>query len=100
MYPEVNRIVFYGVPPNLVRAVDARGLAGYHTSVAPKVSRQMDTSMHEHNGRWCFARWISQMALALNTTMLSCELKGLRWRDVEFLGWTITEYSASAAARS
>jgi len=43
---------------------------------------------------------LSQMALALNTTMLSCELKGLRWRDVEFLGWTITEYSASAAARS
>jgi integrase len=30
------------------------------------------------------------MALALNTTMRACEIKGLQWRDVDFLERTIT----------
>jgi integrase len=30
------------------------------------------------------------MSLALNTTMRSCEVKGLQWRDVDFLERTIT----------
>jgi integrase len=30
------------------------------------------------------------MIMALNTTMRGCELKGLRWRDVDFMGRTVT----------
>jgi integrase len=37
---------------------------------------------------WCNARLA--MILALNTTMRGCELKGLRWRDVDFIARTVT----------
>ncbi len=40
------------------------------------------------NPDWDNARFA--MLLALNTTMRSCELKGLQWRDVDFLERTIT----------
>jgi len=36
--------------------------------------------------------------LALNTTMRGCELKGLRWRDVEFMERTITIRRSKTAA--
>jgi len=37
---------------------------------------------------WQNARWA--MVLALNTTMRACEIKGLRWYDVNFLTGTVT----------
>ena len=37
---------------------------------------------------WQIARLA--MALALNTTMRSCEIRGLRWRDVDFIERTLT----------
>jgi integrase len=36
--------------------------------------------------------------LALNTTMRSCELKGLRWRDVDFLGASLTVMTSKTEA--
>ena len=38
------------------------------------------------NPRWQNARWA--MILALNTTMRSCEIRGLRWRHVDFMART------------
>jgi integrase len=37
---------------------------------------------------WQNARWA--MVLALNTTMRGCEVKALRWFDVDFLADTVT----------
>ncbi len=37
---------------------------------------------------WQTAAWAAR--LALNTTMRGCEIKGLRWRDVDMLGRTVT----------
>jgi len=37
---------------------------------------------------WQTACWAA--ILALNTTMRGCEIKGLRWRDVDFLGKAVT----------
>lgn len=42
----------------------------------------------ENNPDWENARLA--MSLALNTTMRACEVKGLQWRDVDFLERTIT----------
>jgi len=42
---------------------------------------------------WCNARLA--MILALNTTMRSCEIKGLRWRDVNFMDRALTVRRAS-----
>jgi integrase len=41
----------------------------------------------QHKPEWQIARLA--MTLALNTTMRACEIRGLRWRDVDFLGRTI-----------
>ena len=38
------------------------------------------------------------MTLALNTTMRGCELKGLRWRDVDFMERTLTVRRSKTAA--
>ncbi len=38
------------------------------------------------------------MVLALNTTCRGCELKGLHWRDVDFLGRTITIHRSKTEA--
>src|SRR5262249_17525059 len=37
---------------------------------------------------WEVAYWAA--LLALNTTMRSCELKGLRWKDIDLFGKTLT----------
>ena len=37
---------------------------------------------------WQNAVWAAR--LALNTTMRGCEIKGLRWRDVDMMGRTVT----------
>jgi integrase len=42
----------------------------------------------ENNPDWVNARLA--MSLALNTTMRACEVKGLQWKDVDFLERTIT----------
>jgi integrase len=36
--------------------------------------------------------------LALNTTMRGCEIKQLRWRDIDFLGQTLTIHKSKTAA--
>ena len=41
------------------------------------------------NPRWQNSRWA--MILALNTTMRSCEIRGLRWRHVDFMARTAWE---------
>jgi integrase len=45
---------------------------------------------------WDIARLA--MTLALNTTMRGCEIKGLRWRDVDFLERTVTVHRSKTAA--
>jgi integrase len=42
----------------------------------------------ESRPEWQTARWAA--ILTLNTTMRGCELKGLRWRDVDLLNTTLT----------
>jgi len=48
------------------------------------------------NPEWQVARLA--MTLALNTTMRGCELKGLCWRDVEFMERTLTVYYSKTQA--
>src|SRR5450631_3153005 len=41
---------------------------------------------------------VNRATLALNTTMRSCEIKGLLWRDVDFLERTLTIRHSKTAA--
>jgi integrase len=61
--------------------------------------RKLDlTKLASMNPDWQNARLA--MSLALNTTMRSCELKGLQWRDVDFLEKTATiRHSKTDAGR-
>ena len=45
-------------------------------------------NLAESKPEWNIARLA--MMLALNTTMRACELRGLQWRDVDFMGRTLT----------
>jgi len=46
---------------------------------------------------WQTASWAA--VLALNTTMRGCEIKGLRWRDVDFMEKTLTVGKTEAGER-
>jgi len=56
------------------------------------------TRLASTNASWENARLA--MTLALNTTMRSCEVKGLQWRDVDFIEKTLTiRHSKTDAGR-
>ena len=67
-----------------IKPLPARHDVGQALSPEEKLSLQ---SFAAAKPQWENARWA--MTLSLNTTMRACELKGLQWKDVDFLERTV-----------